>query len=164
MSYLVVHIVFLLEKRKKERTHHTIAIGGDSVVIYFECENYLLVIWLLFHLPCWISIVWWVFSFFFFPGEIQCEQLNNSLYTFTGNLIIGKQTLPLSPNQILLWVCLSFSLIKVYHGMLWANKNPIRLSNQFLLYILFFKLIVFCLLVITKSILRKKCWYGYEMN
>lgn len=40
-----------------------------------------------------------------FKGEIQCEQPNNSLYTFTGNLIIGKQTLPLSPNQILLRGC-----------------------------------------------------------
>eukprot|EP00252_Welwitschia_mirabilis_P016484 TRINITY_DN3634_c0_g1_i2.p1 TRINITY_DN3634_c0_g1~~TRINITY_DN3634_c0_g1_i2.p1 ORF type:complete len:369 (+),score=47.07 TRINITY_DN3634_c0_g1_i2:263-1369(+) len=40
-----------------------------------------------------------------FKGEVQCEQPNNSLYTFTGNLIIGKQTLPLSPNQILLRGC-----------------------------------------------------------
>lgn len=40
-----------------------------------------------------------------FAGEIQCEQPNNSLYTFTGNLITQKQTLPLSPNQILLRVC-----------------------------------------------------------
>jgi len=40
-----------------------------------------------------------------FKGEIQCEQPNNSLYTFTGNLIIGKQTLPLSPNQMLLRGC-----------------------------------------------------------
>eukprot|EP01018_Ginkgo_biloba_P021169 Gb_13757 [translate_table: standard] len=40
-----------------------------------------------------------------FKGEIQCEQPNNSLYTFTGNLVIGKQTLPLSPNQILLRGC-----------------------------------------------------------
>lgn len=40
-----------------------------------------------------------------FKGEIQCEQPNNSLYTFTGNLIIGKQTLPLSPNQVLLRGC-----------------------------------------------------------
>ncbi|XP_020521908.1 phospholipid-transporting ATPase 3 isoform X2 [Amborella trichopoda] len=40
-----------------------------------------------------------------FKGEIQCEQPNNSLYTFTGNLIIGKQTLPISPNQILLRGC-----------------------------------------------------------
>ncbi|CAI8600133.1 unnamed protein product [Vicia faba] len=30
-----------------------------------------------------------------FKGEIQCEQPNNSLYTFTGNLLIQKQTLPL---------------------------------------------------------------------
>ncbi|KAF3780228.1 Phospholipid-transporting ATPase 3 [Nymphaea thermarum] len=34
-----------------------------------------------------------------FKGEIQCEQPNNSLYTFTGNLIMEKQTLPLTPNQ-----------------------------------------------------------------
>ncbi|KAK1365815.1 Phospholipid-transporting ATPase [Heracleum sosnowskyi] len=40
-----------------------------------------------------------------FDGEVQCEQPNNSLYTFTGNLIIQKQTLPLSPNQILLRGC-----------------------------------------------------------
>lgn len=42
---------------------------------------------------------------FFKAGEIQCEQPNNSLYTFTGNMIINKQTLPLSPNQLLLRVC-----------------------------------------------------------
>ncbi|TKY58773.1 Phospholipid-transporting ATPase 3 [Spatholobus suberectus] len=40
-----------------------------------------------------------------FKGEIQCEQPNNSLYTFTGNLITQKQTLPLTPNQILLRGC-----------------------------------------------------------
>ncbi|KAH1239251.1 hypothetical protein GLYMA_08G293900v4 [Glycine max] len=40
-----------------------------------------------------------------FKGEIECEQPNNSLYTFTGNLITQKQTLPLSPNQILLRGC-----------------------------------------------------------
>ncbi|KAI4328339.1 hypothetical protein L6164_020698 [Bauhinia variegata] len=40
-----------------------------------------------------------------FKGEIQCEQPNNSLYTFTGNLIIENQTLPLSPNQVLLRGC-----------------------------------------------------------
>ncbi|TQD76032.1 hypothetical protein C1H46_038428 [Malus baccata] len=39
------------------------------------------------------------------PREVQCEQPNNSLYTYTGNLIIDKQTLPLSPNQILLRGC-----------------------------------------------------------
>ncbi|KAJ0037280.1 hypothetical protein Pint_23115 [Pistacia integerrima] len=38
-------------------------------------------------------------------GEIQCEHPNNSLYTFTGNLIMQKQTLPLNPNQILLRGC-----------------------------------------------------------
>ncbi|KAF5741024.1 phospholipid-transporting ATPase 3 isoform X1 [Tripterygium wilfordii] len=40
-----------------------------------------------------------------FKGEVQCEQPNNSLYTFTGNLIIQKQMLPLTPNQILLRGC-----------------------------------------------------------
>ncbi|XP_042008673.1 phospholipid-transporting ATPase 3-like isoform X2 [Salvia splendens] len=40
-----------------------------------------------------------------FKGEVQCEQPNNSLYTFTGNLIINKQILPLSPNQLLLRGC-----------------------------------------------------------
>ncbi|XP_043724477.1 phospholipid-transporting ATPase 3-like isoform X1 [Telopea speciosissima] len=40
-----------------------------------------------------------------FKGEIQCEQPNNSLYTFTGNLIVQNQTLPLSPNQLLLRGC-----------------------------------------------------------
>ncbi|CAK9180185.1 unnamed protein product [Ilex paraguariensis] len=40
-----------------------------------------------------------------FKGEVQCEQPNNSLYTFTGNLIIQNQTLPLSPNLMLLRGC-----------------------------------------------------------
>ncbi|XP_042005369.1 phospholipid-transporting ATPase 3-like [Salvia splendens] len=40
-----------------------------------------------------------------FKGEINCEQPNNSLYTFNGNLIIDKQILPLSPNQLLLRGC-----------------------------------------------------------
>ncbi|THF94249.1 hypothetical protein TEA_004476 [Camellia sinensis var. sinensis] len=40
-----------------------------------------------------------------FKGEVQCEQPNNSLYTFTGNLIIDKQALPLNPNQLLLRGC-----------------------------------------------------------
>ncbi|CAL0331481.1 unnamed protein product [Lupinus luteus] len=40
-----------------------------------------------------------------FKGEVQCEQPNNSLYTFTGNLIIQNQTLPISPNQLLLRGC-----------------------------------------------------------
>ncbi|TYH73969.1 hypothetical protein ES332_D05G365900v1 [Gossypium tomentosum] len=40
-----------------------------------------------------------------FKGEVQCEQPNNSLYTFTGNLVVDNQTMPLSPNQILLRGC-----------------------------------------------------------
>ncbi|KAF5945304.1 hypothetical protein HYC85_015532 [Camellia sinensis] len=42
-----------------------------------------------------------------FKGEVQCEQPNNSLYTFTGNLITEEQTLPLSPNQLLLRVMMN---------------------------------------------------------
>lgn len=37
-------------------------------------------------------------------ASIECELPNNSLYTFVGNLMVGKQVLPLSPNQILLRV------------------------------------------------------------
>ncbi|KAG6549287.1 hypothetical protein Mapa_009273 [Marchantia paleacea] len=40
-----------------------------------------------------------------FKGMVECEQPNNSLYTFTGNLVIGKQTIPITPNQILLRGC-----------------------------------------------------------
>ncbi|XP_072093011.1 phospholipid-transporting ATPase 3 isoform X2 [Arachis hypogaea] len=40
-----------------------------------------------------------------FKAEVQCEQPNNSLYTFTGNLILQNQTLPVSPNQLLLRGC-----------------------------------------------------------
>ncbi|RDX79899.1 Phospholipid-transporting ATPase 3, partial [Mucuna pruriens] len=40
-----------------------------------------------------------------FKGEIQCEQPNNSLYTFTGNLLIQNQILPVNPNQLLLRGC-----------------------------------------------------------
>ncbi|XP_024380189.1 phospholipid-transporting ATPase 3 isoform X3 [Physcomitrium patens] len=38
-------------------------------------------------------------------GVIVCEHPNNSLYTFTGNLEISKQTIPITPNQILLRGC-----------------------------------------------------------
>eukprot|EP00850_Spirogloea_muscicola_P020418 SM000215S06724 [mRNA] locus=s215:178561:182248:+ [translate_table: standard] len=40
-----------------------------------------------------------------FKGTVECEQPNNSLYTFTGNLVTGKQTLSVTPNQILLRGC-----------------------------------------------------------
>ena len=47
-------------------------------------------------------------------GEIQCEQPNNSLYTFTGNLVVQKQTLPLSPDQLLLRVWLTVSTVGLF--------------------------------------------------
>ncbi len=31
--------------------------------------------------------------------QVECELPNSSLYTFTGNLVLGGQTLPLTPNQ-----------------------------------------------------------------
>jgi len=40
-----------------------------------------------------------------FRGIIECEHPNNSLYTFTGNLEIAKQTIPITPSQILLRGC-----------------------------------------------------------
>ncbi|KAI4385176.1 hypothetical protein MLD38_003231 [Melastoma candidum] len=55
-----------------------------------------------------------------FEGEVQCEQPNNSLYTFTGNLLFQKQTLPITPNQILLRVKL-FPLC-LHHALnLWMS-------------------------------------------
>lgn len=51
----------------------------------------------------------WHTTFNASTGELQCEQPNNSLYTFTGNLVIESQTLPLSPNQILLRVSSSLA-------------------------------------------------------
>jgi phospholipid-transporting ATPase len=49
-----------------------------------------------------------------FKGEVQCEQPNNSLYTFTGNLIVDKQTIPISPNQILLRVSSFHAVLFVF--------------------------------------------------
>ncbi|KAH9288214.1 hypothetical protein KI387_032331, partial [Taxus chinensis] len=42
--------------------------------------------------------VWFGWS----AGEICCEHPNDSLYTFTGNLIIDEETFPISSEQILL--------------------------------------------------------------
>lgn len=40
-----------------------------------------------------------------FTGEIHCEHPNDSLYSFTGNLIIGKETYPISVENVLLRGC-----------------------------------------------------------
>ncbi|GLJ39930.1 hypothetical protein SUGI_0816560 [Cryptomeria japonica] len=37
-----------------------------------------------------------------FRGEIHCEHPNDSLYTFTGNLVMDEETFPISTEQILL--------------------------------------------------------------
>jgi phospholipid-transporting ATPase len=51
-----------------------------------------------------------------FKGTIECEHPNNSLYTFVGNLVFEKQTIPITPNQILLRVCQSISLSNYKFG------------------------------------------------
>lgn len=57
------------------------------------------------HCKCWAVLINFLQYFsLLLCRQIQCEQPNNSLYTFTGNLIIEKQTLPLSPDQLLLLV------------------------------------------------------------
>lgn len=68
---------------------------------------------------CWIdvSLVSILMNvLFLIAGEVQCEQPNNSLYTFTGNLIIDKQTLPLTPNEIMLrvWYVIYFSYFYLF--------------------------------------------------
>lgn len=40
-----------------------------------------------------------------FTGEIHCEHPNDSLYSFTGNVIIGKETYPISVENVLLRGC-----------------------------------------------------------
>lgn len=40
-----------------------------------------------------------------FSGEIHCEHPNDSLYSFTGNLIIEKETYPISVENVLLRGC-----------------------------------------------------------
>lgn len=40
-----------------------------------------------------------------FTGEIHCEHPNDSLYSFTGNIIIGKETYPISVENVLLRGC-----------------------------------------------------------
>lgn len=92
--------------------------------------------------------LWWMFclmcpGMFLFPGEVQCEQPNNSLYTFAGNLIIQKQTLPLGPNQLLLRVpfpmflffffCLSVSLSLSFLQRLWLVLSKWRTSGLLIL-------------------------------
>ena len=73
---------------------------------------YMVCLWLFIFLPV---------SVYFYPGEVHCEQPNNSLYTFTGNLIIQHQTLPLSPNQLLLRVWYNLLIIFLIVKRLFAH-------------------------------------------
>lgn len=73
---------------------------------------------------CLYGFSWFIFlpgSVYFYPGEVHCEQPNNSLYTFTGNLIIQHQTLPLSPNQLLLRVRYNLLIIFLIVKRLFAH-------------------------------------------
>lgn len=77
------------------------------------------------HLTCIIFLLPYNDLLLVSAGEVQCEQPNNSLYTFTGNLIIEKQTLPLSPNQLLLRVCFDLHFFN--------SEQLIYLPSSFLL-------------------------------
>lgn len=74
-------------------------------------------------------LIWFEFWLFIIAGEVQCEQPNNSLYTFTGNLIFQKQTLPLSPNQLLLRVCYAFPPLLCWKFCL-CKFHDCSLTNQ----------------------------------
>ena len=99
--------------------------GSHSILIFcnlvgFVTIDVMIVLpWLLLWFHARFHFFSFIFHFifinyinYFLPlqnaGEVQCEQPNNSLYTFTGNVIIQKQTLPLSPNQLLLRVRIVF--------------------------------------------------------
>lgn len=111
-----------------------------------------------------------------FTGEIQCEQPNNSLYTFTGNLVIGKQTLPLTPNQILLRGCSLRNTeyivgVVVFTGhetkvMMNAMNVPSKRSTlerrlDKLILLLFLVLFIMCLIGAIGSgiFINSKYWY-----
>ncbi|KAL5067458.1 hypothetical protein RYX36_018345 [Vicia faba] len=82
-----------------------------------------------------------------FKGEIQCEQPNNSLYTFTGNLLIQKQTLPLpKPDSFASMPCFFPSLCCLcYHVVALSiiHKLAIIVAFDRLLECFFFGEIVF---------------------
>ncbi|XP_050236678.1 phospholipid-transporting ATPase 3 [Mercurialis annua] len=65
-----------------------------------------------------------------FKGEVQCEQPNNSLYTFTGNLIIQKQTLPLSPNQLLLRGCSLRNTVYIVGAVIFTGQESKVMMNS----------------------------------
>ncbi|XP_047319881.1 phospholipid-transporting ATPase 3-like [Impatiens glandulifera] len=65
-----------------------------------------------------------------FKGELQCEQPNNSLYTFTGNLIDQKQTVPLSPNQILLRGCSLRNTVYIVGAVVFTGHESKVMMNS----------------------------------
>lgn len=68
-----------------------------------DCGSFYRVIFLTSIWWCWLQVDGEILMFVY-TGLIECEHPNNSLYTFTGNLEIAKQTIPVTPNQILLRV------------------------------------------------------------
>ncbi|OEL13091.1 Phospholipid-transporting ATPase 3 [Dichanthelium oligosanthes] len=65
-----------------------------------------------------------------FKGEVQCEQPNNSLYTFTGNLIVDKQTIPLSPNQLLLRGCSLRNTVYIIGAVIFTGHETKVMMNS----------------------------------
>ncbi|KAK9090578.1 hypothetical protein Sjap_023755 [Stephania japonica] len=89
-----------------------------------------------------------------FKGEVQCEQPNNSLYTFTGNLLIENQTLPLSPNQILLRVMMNTMNVP-------SKRSTLERKLDKLILMLFGTLFLMCLIGAIGSgiFINKKHFY-----
>ncbi|KAK9812802.1 hypothetical protein WJX72_004072 [[Myrmecia] bisecta] len=108
--------------------------------------------------------------------QIECEQPNHSLYTFTGNLILNGHTHSLSPNQVLLRGCVlrntpSVLGVVVFTGhqtkvMMNATAAPSKRSTlerqlDWLILFMFCLLAALCLVGSVGSALwvDKKYWY-----
>lgn len=87
-------------------------------LVYFSVHQMLIEV--LSELICCINLM---NILYLIAGEVQCEQPNNSLYTFTGNLIIDKQTLPLTPSHILLRVRYLFLISYFYLFVFYTYWN-----------------------------------------
>eukprot|EP00899_Mesostigma_viride_P000711 jgi/Mesvir1/10640/Mv13736-RA.1 len=109
-------------------------------------------------------------------ARIECEQPNNHLYTFTGNLILGDVTLPLSTSQILLRGCslrntdfilgaviFSGHETKVMKNSMAApsKRSTLEKKMDILVYLLFIVLAAMCLVgaLGTGIFIDFKYWY-----
>lgn len=62
--------------------------------------------------------------------EVQCEPPNNSLYTFTGDLILGDGKFALSPNQILLRGCSLRNIEYIDGAVLFTGHETKMMMNS----------------------------------